>query len=219
MFELNYLALFLAGLLGGGHCAGMCGGIVAAFSMNLPTASRWKWHVFFNVGRISGYALMGGVLAGIAHFATQTVIHQAQFILFLIAHILLIGMGLQIAAWSLWVNQIEKCGQPVWRRVKPLLAKLLPVKNLWQCFAAGMLWGWLPCGLVYTASLAAMSSANPWSGAGLMLVFGLGTLPNLLLIALGSELLRDWMRNRWLRRFFGTILIAFGVYPLVLLMF
>ena len=95
------------------------------------------------------------------------------------------------------------------------MSRLLPVRSYWQCLAAGALWGWLPCGLVYTASLAAMSSADVLKGGGLMLLFGLGTLPNLLLIAAGSELLRDWMRNTTVRRILGAVLIGFGIYPLV----
>ena len=218
MLELNFLALFLAGLLGGGHCAGMCGGVVAAFSLKLPNHSRWLWHLGFNLGRILGYGLMGFLLGGVANLTARGTLDVFQQGLQVLAHVLLVGMGLQIAGWSMWVRHIEKLGAPLWRQVQPVLAHLLPVRNLWQCLAAGILWGWLPCGLVYTASLAAMSSANPWTGGGMMLLFGLGTLPNLLLIALGNELLRDFLRNRIVRRCLGAMLIGFGLYPLLLLL-
>lgn len=217
MLELNLFAYFLAGLLGGGHCAGMCGGIVTAFSFQLPTShSRWPWHLVFNLGRISGYGLMGVLLGGMAGWATRGMLDSVQQALQLVAHLLLVGMGLQIAGWSIWVRNIEKIGAPVWRKVQPVLARLLPVRNLWHCLAAGMLWGWLPCGLVYTASMAAMASADPIKGGSIMLLFGLGTLPNLLLIASGGELLRDWLRTPWIRRCLGCVLIGFGIYPLLL---
>ena len=217
MLELDYLALFLAGLLGGGHCAGMCGGIVTAFSLQLPHGARWTWHLGFNVGRILGYGLMGVLLGGVAGWVARGTLDVVQHGLQVAAHLLLIGMGLQIAGWSVWVRHIEKLGMPLWRRIKPLLARLLPVRNIWQCLAAGVLWGWLPCGLVYTASLAAMSSADPVKGGGMMLLFGLGTLPNLLLIAVGNELLRDFLRNVQVRRLLGLVLIGFGIYPLLLM--
>ncbi|MDR3411987.1 MAG: sulfite exporter TauE/SafE family protein [Formivibrio sp.] len=216
MLELNYLALFLAGLLGGGHCAGMCGGIVTAFSLQLPPkAQRWPWHVCFNLGRILGYGLIGVLLGGMAGWIASGALDVVQQALWMATHLLLIGMGLQIAGWSVWVRHIEKLGVPLWHKIQPLLARLLPVRSLGQCIIAGALWGWLPCGLVYTASLAALSSASPVKGGALMLLFGLGTLPNLLLIAVGNELLRDFMRHARVRRTFGLILIGFGVYPLV----
>lgn len=218
MLELDIVAYFIAGLLGGGHCAGMCGGIVAAFSLQLPdNRPNWPWHVAFNLGRISGYGLMGALLGGVAGLATRGMIDSVQQALQVITHLLLIGMGLQIAGWSMWVRNIERLGAPVWRRVQPLMGRLLPIRTIWQCLAAGLLWGWLPCGLVYTASMAAMSTADPLKGGAIMLLFGVGTLPNLLLIGLGGGLLRGFLRNPWVRRGLGCILIGFGVYPLWLL--
>ncbi|MBS1154819.1 MAG: hypothetical protein H6R07_743 [Proteobacteria bacterium] len=215
MLELDYWALFLAGLLGGGHCAGMCGGIVTAFSLQLPSGKYWPWHLAFNAGRILGYGFIGVLLGGLAGWVSRGALEQVQNALWVVSRLLLVGIGLQIAGWSSWVRWIEKLGLPIWRKVQPLLANLLPVRNIGQCLAAGALWGWLPCGLVYTASLAAMSSADPVKGGGLMLLFGLGTLPNLLLISAGNELLRDLLRNVRVRRLLGLILIAVGIYPLL----
>lgn len=215
MLEVDGMALFLAGLLGGGHCAGMCGGIVAAFSLQLPLGSRWQWHLAFNLGRILGYGLMGVVLAGLASLFARATLDSFQAGLLLASRLLLIGMGLQIAGWAGWIRRIEKIGLPVWRKIQPIMARMLPVRNLWQCLLVGGLWGWLPCGLVYTASLAAMTSADPLKGGGMMLLFGLGTLPNLLLIAAGSELLRDALRQKWVRRVLGLILICVGLFPLL----
>lgn len=215
MLQLDFFALFLAGLLGGGHCAGMCGGIVAAFGLQLPNGPRWSWHLVFNLGRIAGYGAMGGLLGGVAGLATRGMLEVIQQGLLFFSHLLLIGMGLQIAGWSVWVRQIEKAGAPLWRKIQPWMARLLPVRHYWQCLAAGALWGWLPCGLVYTASLAAMTSADPLKGGAMMLLFGLGTLPNLLLIAAGSEMLRDFLRSTWVRRALGLVLMGLGAYPLL----
>ena len=144
MFELSYFALFLAGLLGGGHCAGMCGGIVAAFSFQLPNTSRWLWHFCFNFGRILGYGLIGFFLAGLANLVTQNSLYAVQLSLMVFAQLLLLGMGLQIAGWAFWIRHIEKLGLPIWRYLKPILARMLPVRTFWQCVVAGLLWGWLP---------------------------------------------------------------------------
>lgn len=215
MLEVDGLALFLAGLLGGGHCAGMCGGIVAAFSLQLPQGASWRWHLTFNLGRILGYGLMGMLLAGLAGVLARPVLDSIQTGLLVFSRVLLIGMGLQIAGWAGWIRGIEKIGLPVWRKIQPVMASMLPVRNIRQCLLVGMLWGWLPCGLVYTASLAAMTSADPLKGSSMMLLFGLGTLPNLLLIAAGSELLRDALRQIWVRRGLGLVLISVGIYPLL----
>ncbi|WP_410498286.1 sulfite exporter TauE/SafE family protein [Chitinibacter sp. S2-10] len=218
MLEINLFALFLAGLLGGGHCIGMCGGIVTAFSLQLPAGARWPYLLGFNLGRLAGYALIGAILGALASFATLGALQSVKIGLFFAANLLLIGLGLYIAGWSRALTRIEALGQPIWRRVQPLMRTLLPIRSIWQTPLIGLLWGWIPCGLVYTASLSALASANAISGAGVMLAFGLGTLPNLLLMGLMANRLQNALKKIWLRRACGVIVIALALYQLFHLM-
>ncbi|WP_027467542.1 sulfite exporter TauE/SafE family protein [Deefgea rivuli] len=215
MLELDLIALFLAGLLGGGHCAGMCGGIVGAFSAQLPAGPKLPYHIGFNVGRLLGYAFIGFILGGLASFTSLAQLQSVKTILFVLANILLIVLGLYIAGWSRWLTKIEKVGQPIWRQIQPLLRRFLPIRTLWHTPIIGFLWGWIPCGLVYTASLAALSTASMWQGAGVMLAFGLGTLPNLLLMGLFASGLMRVLNYPGVRPCFGVIIIGFGVYRLI----
>ncbi|QLG87518.1 sulfite exporter TauE/SafE family protein [Chitinibacter bivalviorum] len=218
MLEINLLALFLAGLLGGGHCIGMCGGIVSAFSLQLPSGARWPYLLGFNAGRLLGYVLIGAFLGGVGSFATLGSLQTIKIYLFVIANILLIMLGLYIAGWSRALTRIEKIGQPIWRAVQPVMRKLLPVHSVWQTPLIGLLWGWIPCGLVYTASLSALASASPVSGAGVMLAFGLGTLPNLMLMGLLAKRVQSLVQKSWVRRLCGLVVIAMASYQLFLLM-
>ncbi|WP_035056768.1 sulfite exporter TauE/SafE family protein [Andreprevotia chitinilytica] len=214
MFELDLGALFLAGLLGGGHCLGMCGGVVTAFSLQLPPGPRWRYHLGFNLGRLLGYALIGAIVGGLGSLTTLLSLQAVKTVLFALAQALLILMGLYLAGWSGWLRRVEKLGVPVWQRIQPVLRRLLPIRNWPQSVAVGMLWGWLPCGLVYTASLSALASASPVKGAAILFLFGIGTLPNLLLIGAASGSLLAWMRAQWVRKTSGVLLIAIGVFRL-----
>jgi sulfite exporter TauE/SafE len=217
MLEINLFALFMAGLLGGGHCVGMCGGIVTAFSLQLPPGARWPYLLGFNAGRLAGYALIGALLGGLASFATLAALQSLKLILFVLANLLLLVLGWYIAGWSRALTRIEALGQPIWRRVQPLMSKLLPVHSIWQTPLIGLLWGWIPCGLVYTASLSALASANPLNGAAVMLAFGLGTLPNLLLMGLMAQLLQALLKKLWVRQMCGATISALALYQLYLL--
>ncbi len=215
MLELDFVALFLAGLLGGGHCAGMCGGVVAAFSTQLPAGPKLPFHIGFNLGRLLGYALIGAVLGGLAGITALAQLQSLKSVLFVLANLLLIVLGLYIAGWSRWLTKIERIGGPVWRRIQPLLRRLLPIRSVWHTPVIGFLWGWIPCGLVYTASLAALSTASIGQGAGVMLAFGLGTLPNLLLIGLFASRLSKVLNYPGVKPCFGLIIMALGLYRLV----
>nr|WP_314899865.1 sulfite exporter TauE/SafE family protein [uncultured Deefgea sp.] len=215
MLELDFLALFLAGLLGGGHCAGMCGGVVAAFSSQLPAGPKLPYHIGFNIGRLLGYALIGAVLGGIAGVTALAQLQSVKSVLFVLANLLLIVLGLYVAGWSRWLTKIERVGQPIWQRIQPLLRRMLPIRSVWHTPVIGFLWGWIPCGLVYTACLAALSTASIGKGAGVMLAFGLGTLPNLLLIGLFASRLTQFLSYPGIRPCFGLVIIGMGLYRLL----
>ncbi|WP_432720287.1 sulfite exporter TauE/SafE family protein [Jeongeupia wiesaeckerbachi] len=215
MPEYNLLALFLAGLLGGGHCLGMCSGVVTAFSLQLPAGARWPYHFGFNAGRIAGYALIGALLGGLGSFSALLQLQSLKTILFVVAQLLLIALGFYLAGWANWLTRIERLGVPVWRHVQPLLRRALPIRHWPQTLWVGLLWGWLPCGLVYTASVTALASASPLKGMLAMLAFGLGTLPNLLLIGSMTQRLQRGFRHRQVRGLIGAAFVAWAVWQLL----
>lgn len=215
MLETSLFVLFVAGLLGGGHCIGMCGGIVAALTLNLPTGSRrWAFVLAYNIGRIASYTVIGALLGAVAG-AAMPHLRPLQIGLYLLANLLIIGMGLYLAGLSGAITLIERLGAPVWRRMQPLVRTLLPVRSTGQALLAGGVWGWVPCGLVYSASLSAMASGSPGRGALAMLCFGLGTLPNLLVLGAFADTLRAGLQNRTIRLAAGLVVMALGAMQLI----
>ena len=106
---------------------------------------------------------------------------------------------------------LEAAGGGVWKRLQPLFKKLVPIQTVPQAFAAGMVWGWLPCGLVYSVLIAAVASGSALQGGATMLAFGLGTLPNLLLMGLFASQLQRFLARRGVRLAAGLIIVALGL--------
>lgn len=217
MFEYSFLSLFLAGFLGGGHCVAMCGGIVSAMTLGgQQQRASWPHILLFNSGRIISYMLVGamvGMLGNGLQLLPQ--LHALQTVLYLFANLILIGLGLYVAGVSTLITRIERIGAPIWRQIQPITRKLLPIRHWYQALAMGALWGWVPCGLVYTALLGALASATATTGAALMLAFGLGTLPNLLLIAASSRRFGSLMVKPLWRKLAGTLIFGFGMFGLL----
>ena len=193
------LTAFLTGLFSGVHCVAMCGGVVSALSMSrgreviriepdgaatlgagAGIAARVPMQLAYSGGRIVSYGIAGAIAGGIGGtvLLTQSVL-PAQTVLAAIANGLLMLLGLHLAGVGSWVARLERLGAPVWRRLAPLGRRFMPVDTPPRAFAIGLLWGWLPCGLVYSTLALAMMSGNTAEGALVMLAFGLGTLPNL----------------------------------------
>jgi sulfite exporter TauE/SafE len=225
MPETGYLALFIVGLLGGAHCVGMCGGIVSALTIShisqpgQSSASRLPVHLAYNLGRIASYALAGalaGFLGGLLGDAGEALHGQlpVRTALYLLANLMLVALGLYLLGLTKTLSAIERLGQGLWQRLQPLTKRFLPVRSVAQAFPLGLLWGWLPCGLVYSALASAMTSGSALQGAGLMLAFGTGTLPNLLLAGLLLLQLRRFTQQAWVRQLAGVLILGFGVYGL-----
>jgi len=204
------LALALGGLASGLHCAGMCGPINAGFCL-VQKHDLWRRQLAFNAGRITSYAAAGaaaGALGSAAAYAAAVVPSQNFLVLFASALALLAGMHL--AGLALPLAAFERAGLPLWRRVQPFAARLLPARTLPKAYLAGIAWGWLPCGLVYGALAAAVFAGGPAQGAAAMAAFGLGTLPWLLATGVAALRLRQWAGTRALRRAGGALLVALG---------
>jgi sulfite exporter TauE/SafE len=211
--ELNLISVFLVGLLGGTHCVGMCGGIVGALSLQLPDqAPQWRFHLSYNTGRIVSYVLVGAIAgaAGASSLLLSSILPVKQ-VLYLLANLLLVALGLYLAGLSSLVLRIEGMGAAVWQRLQPYSRRLLPVRSVPQALALGALWGWVPCGLTYSMLISALASGSALGGGTLMLVFGLGTLPNLLAMGYFARQLKEFMQNRMVRLAAGLLVGGFGI--------
>lgn len=217
MIEFSVVAVFVVGLLGGVHCLGMCGSIVGMLTTQLPPGgARWPFHLAYNSGRITSYTLAGLLVGeiGQAGLLMRDVV-PIQHLLFALSSLMLVALGLYLA--GIWgaVRHIERAGKWLWQRIQPLSRNLLPIVSPVQAFLLGMLWGWLPCGLVYSVLVTALASGHAQSGAMIMLAFGLGTLPNLLLAGMFWERCRRWVQSPQIRLIAGLMVMAFGVYGLI----
>lgn len=210
------IALFTMGLLGSTHCVGMCGGITTALGMAVQGRGRYDRLILtllYNLGRIASYATAGLVAAligalGRDHLALGPVLR-------LVAGVIMIVLGLYIAGWWRGLVRLEHIGQHVWKYLQPIGQRLLPVTGPGRALALGAVWGWLPCGLVYSAVVLTLAMASPWQGVLGMVFFGLGTLPVMLVMGLASGGLLRRLQTRGIRAAAGVMLIVFGVWQLL----
>ena len=214
--DFTFGAAIIVGLLGSSHCLGMCGGIVAALNMGVadgPTSkprSLLIYQLSYNGGRISSYLLVGllaGSLgAGLAQLGISPVAGK------LVAAAFMVALGLYLANWWRGLAVLEKLGAKLWRHIQPLGKRLFPIQTPLQAYLLGLLWGWLPCGLVYAVVAWSLTTGNAYDGAMLMLGFGLGTLPAMLIAGNVFSFFQGWVRSPLVRTAAGVILIAFGLY-------
>lgn len=221
MPDSGFLAVFLIGLLGGVHCAGMCGGIVSALSLQMPDAAgsrtpAWSIHLAYNLGRIASYAIAGaliGALGSLGLLLDKWL--PVQLGLYVAANLMMVALGLYLTGLTQTLAFTERAGQWLWRRVQPATKRFLPVRGAAQAFPLGMLWGWLPCGLVYSVLAMTLVSGSAARGAATMAAFGLGTLPNLMLAGLLLARFRNVVQGRAVRLASGLIVLGFGAWGLI----
>jgi sulfite exporter TauE/SafE len=217
MIELSLMSAFLVGLLGGGHCVGMCGGIVGAVSMHLPQSkSKAPFLLSYNAGRILSYTFAGAIagLVGASSFFLEHVL-PIQHVLYGISSLMLIALGLYLAGIWHGVTYLEGAGKGIWKTLQPYSKRYIPAQNIKQAFFLGSLWGWLPCGLVYSVLIAAIATGSAINGGLLMLAFGLGTLPTLLTMGMAAVRLKTVLQNIWVRRASGLLVLGFGLLGLL----
>lgn len=184
---------FLLGIGSSAHCMGMCGGIACA--LGLQDNRNPKIAVFiYNTGRIIAYALIALLLGSFLQ-NLQTIIPSLMLWLRTVAGLLLIAMALHtLQLWS-GVLILEKAGSKLWRPVQKLARLLLPAKHFWQILLLGFFWGWLPCALVYSTLGWAVTQGSALEAATLMIAFGAGTAPTLLVSGMAGQQLRHALKN------------------------
>lgn len=213
---MSILIAAVLGLFSSVHCIGMCGGIASALTLGLPESDRANPSrllsrvIAYNLGRIASYAL-AGTLAATVFSALPAVMPQAGHqLLAVVAGTVLVMVGLHLAGWYPGLRRIEALGAGLWRRLQPYTHTLLPVRSAPRAVLLGTLWGWLPCGLVYSTLVWAAASADPVRGALYMLLFGLGTVPAIASAGMLAGGAAGFTRKAAVRRGAGLLLIAIG---------
>ncbi len=228
MNAVNLFPVFLVGLAGSVHCIGMCGGIVGAFSAApgrrapfpvavithaAPVAAESLLRVAaYNTGRLGSYASAGAIAGGMAGgVGTLAELSDWQVGGYWLANLVLVLLGIYLTGTWPALAGVEQLGQGLWRKLRPLMGRLLPLDSALKMLALGALWGWLPCGMVYSVLLTATLAGSAAGGAAVMFAFGLGTLPMLLGLGLVGARMRARLQQRALRVGAGVLVLAFGV--------
>lgn len=220
--ELTLPAAFLVGLLGGVHCVGMCGGIVGALSGGLASGirlSRWRFLsalLAYNSGRIISYGLAGLLLGFLGQQVGALKIFGTFPVGRVVGGVFMILFGFYLAGWWRALLVLEKAGAHLWKLIEPLGRRFIPVQGSGQAFMLGLVWGWLPCGMVYAVLALALASGSVLYGGLVMLVFGLGTLPLMVSMGFAIGALTRVLRGRILHTLAGVTVMLFGLYTLVL---
>jgi sulfite exporter TauE/SafE len=212
MTNADLATALLMGLAGAGHCIGMCGGIASA--IGLSSHNRPALPLAYHAGRIGSYALIGAALGAVASTIQMDL---WRILLRYAAALMLIAMGLYTANWWLGLRRLESAGSRLWQPIQKLTRPLLPAKHAHQAFLLGTAWGFLPCGLIYSALAWSSTQANPLNAGLLMALFGIGTLPAMLTTSLGAQWLTRWLNSQAVRRSMGAGLIAWGLFNLAML--
>jgi len=220
--SLSIFNAFIVGLFSTIHCLGMCGGIIGTLTMSLPEQARnnalrlFTFTSVFNFGRIVSYTLAGAIAGAFGQTVMEIISPRyAHIILQVFATLIMVGIGIHLAGWFPHFNLIEKIGTPLWKKLEPLAHKLLPVQRPAQAFMFGLIWGWLPCGLVYAALIWSTSSGDAIHGALFMLAFGAGTL----LPVMTAGMLTGWMvkisHTPYIRPVVGSLIIILALLSLM----
>ncbi|HUL13890.1 MAG TPA: sulfite exporter TauE/SafE family protein [Methylococcaceae bacterium] len=217
-FATSYLVALVMGLFSALHCLSMCGSIIGSLTLSLRREIRENKaqlvpFVFsYNIGRITSYAI-GGYFAGLLHNVLMLPLGEGQGhrILQIISALIMAGAGLHIAGWFPRFAYIEKAGAVIWHRIEPYGRRLIPVETLPQAYFFGMIWGWLPCGLVYAALTLAATAGNEVRSTFTMLAFGVGTLPAVVGVGIMTSLMVRLSSMRKFRQIAGISLILLAL--------
>jgi sulfite exporter TauE/SafE len=220
-FTSSYFAAFAMGLFSSLHCIGMCGSIIGTLTLSLKPEIRnnrrslLPYVLNYNFGRITSYALAGFLVGFIqAIFILPFGLEHGHRILQLLSAAVMTGAGLYLAGWFPRFAYIEKAGSRLWKLIEPYGRKLIPVSTHTQAYLFGMVWGWLPCGLVYAALALAATADTPSSAAMTMLAFGLGTLPSVLGVGIMTDILTKLSQMHRFKQVTGLLLIIIALIAL-----
>lgn len=217
-FSTSYLFAFTMGLFSSLHCLGMCGSIIGSLTLSLsPEIRNNKRRLFpfvlnYNLGRITSYVIAGAIVGVFQIFFTIPFDEgEGHRLLQILSAIVMTSAGLYIGGWFPRFAYIEKAGSRFWRLIEPLGRKLIPVKSKLQAFLFGIVWGWLPCGLVYTSLALAATTGDVLRSAITMFAFGLGTLPSVMGVGIMTEILTKLSRMQRFKQLIGVMFIMLAL--------
>ncbi|MGJ8630965.1 MAG: sulfite exporter TauE/SafE family protein [Glaciecola sp.] len=206
-----YITALLIGLAGGVHCVGMCGGIASSLLFSAtPTVGRYQLLAAYNFGRIFSYSIAGAAVGYSGDMLTQHTFISPK-ILLIFSSVLLLLLGFYIGGFTQSLTWLERIGGRFFSLIKPLSARFLPLNNAMKAVPYGMIWGWLPCGLVYSTLAWAMGSGTATNGALVMLCFGLGTLPALFATSMSGQYLHELFTQPLARKLISVIVIISAI--------
>lgn len=215
------IAAFALAALGGLHCAGMCGGFIGALQINRPRGvPAARLAAGYHAGRIASYSAAGALAGALGGALYAADVLPVQVALLAIGSVMLLAIGASMFGRGAWLKRIEPAGAWVWRFVAPLARKVYPPRSGRQALVAGLAWGWIPCGMVYAALPLALVAGGPWQGALVMLAFGFGTLPNLVLVDFAASRVSAGARDgagalaharALLKPMAGALIVLFGL--------
>ncbi len=215
---ITLTAAFLLGFFSTMHCIGMCGGIIGALSLSLPLETRnnkaklFSFVLSYNIGRISSYGIAGLIAGAIGATALQSAgFEQGNAVLRMIGVSMMVAIGLYLTGWLPQLARIEKIGIPIWKRLEPIGRKLVPVTSIPKALSYGLIWGWLPCGMVYFVLIWALSAGDAINGALIMLAFGAGTLPTLISAGFMTSWITRFAHSTRARQVVGLLIIAMAI--------
>lgn len=213
-FTTSYFAAFAMGLFSSLHCIGMCGSIIGTLTLSLKPEIRnnkrrlLPYIINYNFGRITSYTLAGALVGFLqAIIILPFGLDHGHRLLQILSAAIMIGAGLYLAGWFPRFAYIEKAGSKLWKLIEPYGRKLIPVSSHTQAYLFGMVWGWLPCGLVYAALALAATTGDVTRASITMLAFGLGTLPSVLGVGIMTNTLTKLAKMNRFKQVVGLLLV------------
>jgi hypothetical protein len=215
MSELLFTA-FIMGIMGSVHCISMCGSLTMALGFSVPKDKPfWLYSLLISLARICGYAFIGFIV----NLLSQSVLALTGggvLYLTIFASLLMIGIGLHVANVTNFILKTERIGQVISRYIEPIKKKILPIDSPLKCLGYGFFWGFLPCGMVYTALTLSMTASTSLGASLVMLLFGLGTLPTLVGLTGINAKLNRILERTYVRFMLGSVIIIMAVSQLYL---
>ncbi|MFK8021387.1 MAG: sulfite exporter TauE/SafE family protein [Pseudomonadales bacterium] len=225
MSSADMVSAFMLGLLGSGHCLSMCGGVHGlllldkqpqqgdVIASSSPASFPLLYVPLFSIGRVMSYGLAGLALGSVS-FSIQSLGFHFAVIAKLLAGLMLAAMACYTGRWWMGLTKLEALTSVVWRYLQPATSSLMRPSSPQVVFMLGALWGWMPCGLVYSALSWSMLSPDPVGSAALMLIFGVGTLPAMLAAGLTAQRFVEFLNNSFVRNSAALMLLVFALWTI-----
>jgi len=217
MDNISLISIITVAFLGSlGHCIGMCGGIVIAYSTskidpNRPKISQATAHLIYNLGRVTTYTIMGTIFGAIGGVVSFNNIAIAS--LTILAGIFMVLAGLSISGKVKFLTMLEHSFTKA-KWYQNTFREILQSKSLYSFYTLGLLNGLLPCGLVYFFAVTAASTASAFWGGVVMFIFGISTIPSLFLLGMITNYFKEQNFRKVMINLASIVVIAFGIYTI-----